>query len=110
MIDKDKREFGAWWLWIVMLLVFTTGIFTLFKPVGMWFERQVHLESHQYKETRATEQAHFKAELIAIDMMLQTEDDVDTRNILKRQKMMLIQQMSISKTREGQKGIISENL
>jgi len=107
MISSDKREVGGWWIWILFLVVITIGIFAVFKPMGMWWEREVMLESHQYKEARATEMATFKAQIVAIDMMLGQESDPTVRANLTRQKMMLTQQMSISKTRAGQEGELS---
>lgn len=108
MISQDKREVGGWWIWILFLVIITIGIFAVFKPMGMWWEREVMLESHQYKEGRATEMATFKAQLVAVDMMLATESDPTVRANLNRQKMMLTQQMSISRTRAGQKGVITQ--
>ena len=110
MISQDKREFGGWWIWVLFLVMITIGIFAVFKPAGMWWEREVMLESHQYKEARATEMATFKAQLVAVDMMLATESDPTVRADLKRQKMMLTQQMSISRTRAGQEGIITKTI
>lgn len=107
---SEKIEFAGWWLWIVFLLIITAGIFAIFKPMGMWWDRQVMLESHQYSEARATEMATFKAQLANIDMMLATETDPEVRADLNRQRMMLMQQMSISNTRSGQQGIISKTL
>jgi len=108
MISQDKREVGGWWFWILFLVMITIGIFAVFKPAGMWWEREVMLESHQYKEARNTEMATFKAQLAAVDMMLATEADPTVRADLNRQKMMLTQQMSISRTRSGQEGELSK--
>jgi len=110
MIDKDKRELGGWWFWIFFLSIITVGIITMFKPAGMWWERQVMLESHQYSEARQTEMATFKSQLVMIDSLLNTESDPTVRADLKRQRNMLMQQMNISSTRARQEGIFTKTI
>jgi len=107
---SNKTYIAGWLLWLFAIMMVMVGIMALFKPAGMWWDRQVMIESHQYSEARNTEMATFKAQLVAIDSMLSTETDPSVRADLNRQKMMLTQQMSISSTRAGQEGIITKTI
>lgn len=101
-MEYEKKYFAGWWLWIVLLLVITGGIFAALKPFGMWWDRQVMLESHQYKEARNTELMAYQAQLAEINSRLSREKDENVRNDLLSQKSMLNQQISIAQQRKMQ--------
>ena len=104
---SDKTFVAGWWFWILGLILITGGILAVFKPIGMWWDRQVMLESHQYKEARTTENATFRAQLAQIEQRLMTEKDANIIADLQSQRAMLNSQMSISNARASQNGIVS---
>ena len=101
-MDQDKKDLGKWWVWILLLILITVGVFAALKPAGMWWERQVMLQSHQYKEARATENMTFKVQLAEIEQRLITEIDESIRNNLLAQQAMLRAKASISTQRSLQ--------
>ena len=108
---SEKTLVAGWVFWVFFLVLIMVSITTVFKPFGMWWDRQVQLESHQYKEARATENAIFKSQLVAVQSKLQDPNiSEQMRNNLKRQESMLVQQMYISRTRAGQEGIITKTI
>jgi len=108
---SEKTYVAGWIFWIFAIIMVIAGIMALFKPAGMWWDRQVQLESHQYQEARATEMAIFRAQLGAVRSRMNDPDlTPEMRDALKRQEMMLMQQMSISGTRSGQEGIITKSI
>ena len=98
-MDKDKKDLGKWWIWILFLVLVTVGIFTALKPAGMWWERQVFVESHQYKEARSSELAAFQAQLAQIQIQLITETDENVINNLRSQQAMLNVQIQTARAR-----------
>ena len=108
---SEKTFVAGWMLWIFLIFMVMGGVLAIFRPAGMWWERQVMIESHQYKEARATEQAIFKSQLIAVRSRMNDPTlTPQLRAALKRQELMLMQQMNISQTRAGQKGIITKTI
>jgi len=108
---SEKTEVAGWAFWIFLIMMIMAVIMAAFKPMGMWWDRQVQLESHQYKEARATEQAIFKSQLIAVRHQLANPDiSQGMREGLQRQEAMLMQQMSVSNIRAEQKGIITNTI
>ena len=101
-MDQDKKDLGKWWVWILLVILITVGVFAALKPAGMWWERQVMLQSHQYKEARATENMTFKVQLAEIEQRLITEIDESIRNNLLAQQAMLRAKASISTQRSLQ--------
>ena len=101
-MGSDKKELGKWWMWVLLLILITVGVFTALKPAGMWWERQVMLQSHQYKEARATESMTFKVQLAEIEQRLITETDEGVRNNLLAQQAMLRAKSNISTQRSLQ--------
>ena len=108
---SEKTFIAGWAFWLFLIVLIMVGITTAFKPLGMWWDRQVQLESHQYQEARVTENAIFKSQLIAVQSKLRDQTITpQMRNILQRQEAMLQQQMSVSNIRAGQKGVITKTI
>ena len=108
---SEKTFIAGWMFWIFAIFMVMAGVIAMFRPAGMWWERQVMLESHQYSEARATEMAIFKSQLVAVRSKMNDPNiSPELYRTFQRQEMMLTQQMNISKTRAGQKGIITKTL
>ncbi|MBV5346777.1 hypothetical protein JZU46_00935 [bacterium] len=73
-IDKEKKEFGAWWMWLLCLVIVTSIAFGFLNSVGLIgrtiVEREVFTRSQQYTEARKTEIATFEAQLVEIERLL----------------------------------------
>ncbi len=108
---SEKTFVAGWMFWIFAIFMVMAGLVALTKPAGMWWDRQVMLESPQYQEARSTEMAVFKSQLVAVrSRMNDPELTPQLRESLNRQEMMLMQQMNISGTRASQKGIITKTI
>ncbi len=70
MVNKDKKEFGKWWLWVLCLIVLSTVVFMFLNFAGVVGERIVFKNSFQYHEARSTEIATFQAQLAEIQRQL----------------------------------------
>ncbi len=74
MIDGDKREFGSWWLWILLLMVISVPVFFGLNSAGIFtrtiVEREVFENSFQYSEARKVEIATFEATLAELEALL----------------------------------------
>lgn len=77
-MEAEKKYFGGWFVWILVLLVMATVVFTALGGVGLItktvLHREVLVRSHQYKEARSTEIATFEATLAEIDRQLMNSD------------------------------------
>ncbi len=94
MVDKDKREFGAWWIWVVVLMVFAGVTFTVLgymgKFTGTFVERKVFEQSYQRSEGLKSQQNAWEAQLASINVHLsQVDVGSDLHNQLMSQKAML---------------------
>lgn len=76
MIENEKKYFGGWWIWILLLVIFTMVALTALRAGGLVFwtavEREVFEQSYQRS---AAEQAKFNmlnAELTGAETRLRS--------------------------------------
>ena len=73
MMDKDKKEFGSWWMWVLLLTVLSLVILAGLRYAGVVGERVIFTNSYQYTEARKTEIAIFEAQLVEINTKLRSD-------------------------------------
>lgn len=70
----EKVEFSKWWLLVVVLMLLTAGIFTAAQmgllPFWKKVEREVLVNSHQYKEGMNQRAATLSANIAEIEAQL----------------------------------------
>ena len=88
-MEQEKKYVGGWWIWIIVLLVFTSIIFTGLRYAGMIggtiVERKVFEQSYQRSESVKTEVATFEATLAEIEHKLSGSIPEQTRTELEAQ-------------------------
>jgi len=102
-MDKDKKEFGKWWVWILLLVVISLIVIGVTRYAGLWgqtvAERVIFENSFQYKEARKTEIATFEAQLAEITHKLTGNIDDHTRNNLEAQAAALRIQLNVARSK-----------
>ena len=99
--DKDKKEFGYWWIFLLGMLVIAIIVLSFTGYLGKWtstiVERKVFEESYQRSEGLKSREATYKAQLAMINQKLAQENDPEVLNNLKAQKAMLeVQLMTVA--------------
>ena len=89
-MEEDKKYFGTWWVWVVVLMIATGILFTGLNYLGIIgktvVEREVFKRSFQYTEARATAIATYEAQLAEINRKLTGSNiDENTHNNLEAQ-------------------------
>ena len=89
-MDREKKEFGAWWVWVLFLVILSAITFTVLNYVGIIgktvVQRKVFENSFQYKEARKSENTIFSAQKAEIDRKLSNPElDANTRVNLEAQ-------------------------
>ena len=90
LMETEKKYFGSWWVWVIILIVATSILLTGLSYLGIIgktvVEREVFKRSFQYSEARATAIAIYKAQLAEINHKLtNTNLEANTRNNLEAQ-------------------------
>lgn len=74
MIDPDKREFGAWWMWILFLVVLSVPVLFALNAMGLVgrtvVEREVFTRSYQREAGDTLKAKTFRAQLTEIERRL----------------------------------------
>ena len=74
MIESEKKEFGAWWIWITLLIVVSIIAFSIlgyFGKIGSVFvERKVFEQSYQRSEAMKSQEITWNAQLASINSQL----------------------------------------
>ena len=104
-MEKEKKYFAGWWVWVFLLIVTSGIILTGLSYVGIIgktiVEREVFENSFQYSEARKTEQATFKAQLSEINYKLSCESiDSELRSNLEAQAASIRVLLNVSRSRE----------
>ena len=88
-METEKKYFGGWWVWILVLIIPTILIFTALNYAGIIghtiVEREVFENSFQYSESRKSEIATYEAQLSEISAQLSFDIDTQTRAQLEAQ-------------------------
>lgn len=73
---SEKRFVGGWWMWILLLVSVTLVVLGILRSIGMFtstiVERKVFENSFQYSESRKSELAIWKKELMNIETLLRS--------------------------------------
>ncbi len=97
-MDAEKKEFGLWWLWVLLLVAISIGVMAMMgyfgKYTGTIIERKVFEESYQRSEGLKSQLMTWEAQLASINSQLVSNpNDVN----LKSQKAMLEVQINQTK-------------
>lgn len=88
-MNQEKKDFGKWWVWLMVLLIPTIIIFSVMGYTGkftsVYVERKVFETSYQRSESVKTEIATFEATLSEITHKLSSNLDQVTRTNLEAQ-------------------------
>jgi 5-bromo-4-chloroindolyl phosphate hydrolysis protein len=92
-MEKDKKEFGSWWLFITGLVIVSSILFTILHYVGFVgstvIERKVFEQSYQKQAGDSSRQRHYQAQLADINSRLvSSPNDAD---LLAQRAMLRIQ-------------------
>lgn len=102
-MDSEKKEFGGWWMWILLLTVATMIVIGVLHAFGMIggtiVERKVFENSFQYSEARKAEIATYEASLAEIQQKLNGQLDESTRQNLEAQKSALRIRLSVARSK-----------
>jgi len=64
-MEQEKKYVGGWWLWVLVLLILTTILFTGLNYLGVFrrtvIERKVFEQSYQKKEADKTANTTYSA-------------------------------------------------
>ena len=103
-VDSEKKAFGKWWVWILVLLIPTILIFTGLRYAGLvggtYIERKVFENSFQYSEATKASIATFEAQLAEIDHKLSSDLDDTTRINLEASAAAVRIQLSVARSRQ----------
>jgi biopolymer transport protein ExbB/TolQ len=101
-VDKDRVEFGKWFVWVFLLMVCAAIVTFGLQAFGFWggtvVQRKVFEESFQYSEARRREIATYEAQLAGMRARLKTQDlDVDTEQEIKAQIANVEMRLAVAK-------------
>lgn len=87
MIDQEKREFGKWWLWVLLLVMITAIAGFALRGAGVFGGRIIFENSYQKHSADNARRSALEAELVGINTRLQSGDLTETqRSDLKAQR------------------------
>lgn len=74
-MDPEKKFFGAWWVWIVTLMLGTFVVFGVLNAFGIIgrtvVEREVFERSFQYDQARESQGNIYTAQIAELEAQLQ---------------------------------------
>ncbi len=80
MVDRDKREFGGWWLWVTLLIAVSVGVFVFTGAAGKLFvtavEREVFEQSYQRSAAEEARYNTLTAELAGVQARLSSGESL----------------------------------
>lgn len=101
-MEKEKKEFGKWWMWVLALTVVTVLIFTAMSYAGIFgktvIERKVFENSYQYHAGQEARMNILEAQLEEINRQLtNTELDQTSRTDLESKAAAIRIQLSAAR-------------
>jgi hypothetical protein len=97
-MESEKKYFGGWVVWVVVLSVGITLVGFGLKALGVFGERVMFEQSHQYNESRKSEIATYNAQLAEIERNLtNTSLEEGTRTNLEAQASAIRIQLETAK-------------
>lgn len=91
------KDATKWVLWGALILVVLVGVNFALRPLDMFVDRQVMVNSHQYQEGRAERLATLEAGLAEVEARLRNEKDQTVRGNLEAQKSALNAQIKAAR-------------
>ncbi len=93
-MDTEKKEFGKWWIWILLLIIVSISALSVTGYMGKWFgvtmEREIFESSYQKTAADSAKAKAYKAQLAQINVKLNSDTlDSSTRTNLEAQKAMI---------------------
>lgn len=83
MIDTEKRDFGKWWIWILVLFIVSIVALGLTRAGGLVFwtavEREVFEQSYQRSAAQEARFNTLNAELIQAETLLRSNTLTETQ-------------------------------
>lgn len=76
MINSEKREFGGWWLWILLLIIITSFSFFGLRYFGVVGERIIFENSYQKDAAENAKRNMLEAELAGINSRLSSSSSL----------------------------------
>jgi hypothetical protein len=106
MIDKDKREFGGWWVWILVLVVISAIAFFGLRAAGIIggtvLEREVFKRSYQRTEGLKSQIATYEAQLAQLRVKLGDPNlEPGVKRSLQAQKAAIEVQLASARSQQG---------
>lgn len=86
--------------WVLLggaILLVLTGVGYALRPLNMFVDRQVMVNSHQYQEGRAERLSLLEANLAEVEALLRNEKDQTVRGNLEAQKSALNAQIKAAR-------------
>jgi len=101
-IDTEKKEFSAWWMWILGLIILTIITLTatgyLGKITGTVIERKVFENSYQRSEAIKSEIATYSVQVASLEeQLLNPNLDAGTKANINAQLSAIKMQLNIAK-------------
>ena len=97
-MEKEKKYFGGWWVWVLFLSIITLAILFAFSSgalfLGKKVERAVLVNSHQYIEGMEQRGAIMQANLAEAQARLAAESDPEVKANIQSQISVLKAQLS----------------
>lgn len=90
----EKVEATKWLLWGIFALILLSAIGFALRPISMRVEREVLVQSHQYKEGMSDRAMTLQAALAEIDSRLSSGVDQQTKKNLEAQRASINVQLS----------------
>ena len=89
-MDPEKKEFGKWWVWVVVLLAGTVVVFSGLRYVGLVgqtvVERKVFEQSYQKKSADQDAISTYQAQIAVLQGKLNNPDiDAGTKAEIRAQ-------------------------
>ena len=102
LIEEEKKELGAWWMWILGLVVVSIIILTvtgyLGKITGTAVEREVFEQSYQRSEAVKSEIATYSVQIASLEgQLLNPNLDAGTKANISAQLSAIKMQLNIAK-------------
>jgi len=94
-MDTEKKEFGLWWLWTLLLIVVTIIVMGVTGTLGKWFntysERVIFENSYQKQASLKERISTLEAQKTLLQSKIATADVDELQNLLRQIDMLTIQ-------------------
>lgn len=91
------KDATKWVFWGFLVLLVLVGVNFALRPLDMFIDRQVIVNSHQYQEGRAERISLLEANLAEVEALLRNEKSQTVRDNLEAQKSALNAQIKAAR-------------